>query len=174
MCCCLLHVLAVQRKRPPYTSFVHWEMPSHCCFWRYPDTVHEYNASEQASGMFNVQKPSLNPFFLPQKTYSWDSVLKSEGFEAIFDLLNLLLKWHSHFCSLFPFFFFPEPGIIPLDTTFGPFRRGFTRIDYEGLLWPAAPTWGVSEIQHLIWFVFVSPKDGFYRLIVANVLEGPC
>ena len=151
-------------------------MPSHWCYWRRPAIVHEWNATEQASGMFNVRKPSLNPFFSPQKTYSWDFVLKSEGFEAIFDLLNLLLKWHSHFCSLFPFFFFfsPEPGIIPLDTTFGPFRRGFTRIDYEGWLWPAAPTRGLSEIQRLDWFAFISQKDGFYRLIVANVLESLC
>lgn len=133
MCCCLLHVLAVQRKRPPYTSFVHWEMPSHCCFWRYPDTVHEYNASEQASGMFNVQKPSLNPFFLPQKTYSWDFVLKSEGFEAIFDLLNLLLKWHSHFCSLFRFCFFSRARNNPAWHNLWSISAGF----YEDRLWRA-------------------------------------
>lgn len=45
--------------------------------------------------MFNVlflKKRKLYCFFLPQKTYSWDFVLKSEAFEAIFDLLNLLLK----------------------------------------------------------------------------------
>lgn len=31
-------------------------------------------------------------FSLPQNTYSWEFVLRSEAFEAIFDLLNLLLK----------------------------------------------------------------------------------
>lgn len=45
-------------------------------------------------------------FPLPQNTPSWDFVLRSEAFEAISDLLNLLLKWHSHFCSLSLFFFF--------------------------------------------------------------------
>lgn len=45
--------------------------------------------------MFNIKKKKKKKtllFFLPQKTYSWDFVLKSEAFEAIFDLLNLLLK----------------------------------------------------------------------------------
>lgn len=51
-------------------------------------------------------------FLLPQNTHSWDSVLRSEAFDAISDLLNLLLKWHSHFCSP------PQPRISPLDTTF--------------------------------------------------------
>lgn len=68
--------------------------PSHCfCL------LHVYRHSEvnakQASGVFNPPIRSWIFFFLPPSfhiPYSWEFVLRSEAFEAIFDLLNLLLK----------------------------------------------------------------------------------
>ena len=157
-------------------------MPSHCCYWCYPDEVQVWNATEQASGMFNVQKPSLNLFFLPQKTYSWDFVLKSEGFEAIFDLLNLLLKWHSHFCSLFPFFFFPRARNNPAWHNLWSILTGFyeaqdplwrlvvvaRRADLRSLGDSAPCLICVYQSKGRLFFFFF-----WYRLIVANVLERP-
>lgn len=100
ICCCHQEgeLKTKKKKKPPPTPPLFTKKHPHpCCCLPAAKKAHDQMLPSELQVLVGASAFMdffffLSPFPSPQNTPSWDFVLRSEAFEAISDLLNLLLK----------------------------------------------------------------------------------